>query len=148
MARYTTTVTSPWSPAEAFAYMADMRNFVDWDPGVRRAELVAGDGPGPDAEYLLAVKGFVGGLEMRYRTLDHQPDSRILLRADTRTLASVDEIVVSPVPSGCTVTYDAELTLKGPLGLLDPALGLAFKGIGDRAAAGMRRVLGARRSTR
>ena len=35
------------------------------------------------------------------------------------------------------VTYDAELTLNGPLGLADPLLGIGFKRIGDRAAEGL-----------
>jgi len=39
------------------------------------------------------------------------------------------------------VTYDAILTLRGPLGLFDPLLRLAFGRIGDRAAAGMRKAL-------
>jgi len=39
------------------------------------------------------------------------------------------------------VTYDAELTLNGLLGLADPLLGLSFKRIGDRAAAGLIRAL-------
>jgi hypothetical protein len=40
-----------------------------------------------------------------------------------------------------TVTYDARLTLNGPLALLDPLLGAAFRRIGDRATAGLCRVL-------
>jgi hypothetical protein len=41
------------------------------------------------------------------------------------------------------VTYQAELTLKGPLRALDPLLGLAFKRVGDRAATGLRGALAA-----
>ncbi|CAB4659805.1 unannotated protein [freshwater metagenome] len=39
------------------------------------------------------------------------------------------------------MTYDAELKLNGPLGLADPILRLTFGRIGDRAAAGLIRVL-------
>jgi hypothetical protein len=39
------------------------------------------------------------------------------------------------------VSYEAELTLKGPLRVLDPLLGLAFNRVGDRAAAGLRAKL-------
>ena len=38
------------------------------------------------------------------------------------------------------MTYDADLTLKGPLGL-DPLLKLAFNRIGDRAVDGLRGTL-------
>ena len=34
MARYMTRVRTDMAPSEAFAYMADLRNFAEWDPGV------------------------------------------------------------------------------------------------------------------
>jgi hypothetical protein len=36
MARYVTSVATTLSAAEAFAYMADVTHFVEWDPGVKR----------------------------------------------------------------------------------------------------------------
>lgn len=59
----------------------------------------------------------------------------------TALLTSIDEVTVEPTEHGSRVTYDAELTLVRPLGLFDPLLGVAFKRIGDRGAAGLRRVL-------
>jgi len=47
MARYRTTVRTDRPPSDAFAFMADLRNFEHWDPGVRRATQVDGDGGGP-----------------------------------------------------------------------------------------------------
>ena len=49
MAFYTTTVETALSPAEAFAYMADVTNFATWDPGVKRSVLVQGLGQGVGA---------------------------------------------------------------------------------------------------
>ena len=53
---------------------------------------------------------------------------------------------------GSLVTYDAELTLKGLLGLADPLLAMAFERIGRRAERGLVDALGgqtvARRSDR
>ena len=34
------TVESPWSPEQASSYMADSRNFVERDPGMRSSVLV------------------------------------------------------------------------------------------------------------
>jgi hypothetical protein len=34
MARFTTHIRSPLSADQAFAYMADLTNFAEWDPGV------------------------------------------------------------------------------------------------------------------
>lgn len=47
MARYITTVRTRRSVADAFAYMADLRNFAEWDPGVRKVVQVDGDGADP-----------------------------------------------------------------------------------------------------
>jgi carbon monoxide dehydrogenase subunit G len=57
---------------------------------------------------------------------------------------STDEITVTPADGGSRVTYEADLRLAGPLGrVVDPVLGLVFRRIGDRAAAGLRATLGA-----
>ena len=42
---------------------------------------------------------------------------------------------------GSRVRYDALLAFRGPRRLLEPLMQLLFSRIGDRAAAGMRRVL-------
>ena len=47
-----------------------------------------------------------------------------------------------PAGSGSEMTYEARLTLKGVMRLVDPLFGLAFKRLGDNAAAGLRRELG------
>jgi len=140
MARYVTSVVTPLSAAEAFAYMADVTHFVQWDPGVKRVLRVAGDGDGVGAAYDLTVQAG-GTTVMRYEVKEYEPPRRILLLARTSFLTSVDEVRVEAAGSGSIVTYDAKLTLNGPLTLFDPLLRLAFRRIGDRAAAGLKRVL-------
>lgn len=56
-------------------------------------------------------------------------------------LTSDDTVIVEADGEGSIVTYDAELRLNGLLRFGDIGLRLVFGGIGDRAAAGMRRVL-------
>ena len=56
MATYKTTVRSPMSAHEAFAFMADLRNFAVWDPGVVKVTQVQGDGPGPDTVFDVVVR--------------------------------------------------------------------------------------------
>ena len=43
MARYVTKVRTRRPAVEVFAFMADLRNLVEWDPGVKRAAMVEGD---------------------------------------------------------------------------------------------------------
>ena len=89
----------------------------------------------------------VGTTVMRYEVKEYEPPRRILLVARTSLLTSVDEVRVDAAGSGCVVTYDAKLTLNGALALFDPLLRLAFRRIGDRAAAGLKRVLSGEAAT-
>lgn len=143
MARYLMHVRTPMPPAEAFAYMADLTNFAEWDPGVDRSEQVQGDGPGPDAAFEVAVKAVGRSITLRYDIVSYDAPTTVVAFAESSLLTSRDTITVEPdgsgsgSGSGSVVTYDAVLKLKGLLGLADPLLGLSFQRIGDRAGAGL-----------
>jgi hypothetical protein len=138
MARYTAHVRSPMSPAEAFAYLADLSHFAEWDPGVERSEQVEGDGAGPEAAFDVVVKAPGRTMTLRYDTIAYDEDATTMTAfAENSLLTSEDTISVKPDGEGSIVTYDAVLKLKGLLGVSDPLLGLAFNRIGDRAAAGL-----------
>ena len=139
MARYLVRIRSQKSPTDAFAYMANLENFAEWDPGVTRVEQVEGEGPGPDAAFDVTVKGL--RTPLRYRTTRFDPPTSIVALAESRFLTSLDTITVEADAEGSIVTYDAKLTLNGLLGVADPILGLSFGRIGDRATVGLVRVL-------
>lgn len=141
MARYVTSVRTPMSVDEAFAYMADLRNFANWDPGVSRSVLVAGDAPGPDAAFDVTVKGPGRDMVLRYAIVEWQPTQEFVAKAETSTLVSNDRITVAEVDGATIVTYDAELNLKGVFKIGALGLKLVFNRIGDRAAAGLRTAL-------
>jgi carbon monoxide dehydrogenase subunit G len=137
MARYVTTVRTTRSPADVFAYMADLRHFADWDPGVKQVVQVEGDGGGAGSAFDVTVSGTT----LRYVTTVHRPDEELIAVARSRTLTSTDRVTVRADGDSTLVTYDALLELNGLLRFADPVLRLAFGRIGDRAAAGLRRVL-------
>lgn len=141
MATYITTVRTRRTPDETFGYLADLRNFAEWDPGVRAAEQVRGDGPGPDAEYDVTVDAAGRGLTLRYRTVAFDAPRSITVKATSRMFTSLDRITVVADGEGALATYDAELTLNGPLGIFDRLLAGSFRKIGDRANRGLIRVL-------
>ena len=143
MARYVTTVRSAKTPTEAFAYMADLRNFAEWDPGVKAVRQVEGSGGGPDSVFDVTVAGPVLDLTLRYVTEEHDAPRNLLVVARSSVFTSIDRITVAPDGTGSVVTYDADLRLNGVLRVGDLGLRLMFGVIGDRAAAGLRRVLGA-----
>ena len=145
MARYLVHVRTPMPPAEAFAYMADLTNFAEWDPGVDRVDQVHGQGSGPDAAFDVAVKAFGRSITLRYDTVTYEAPNTVVAFAESSLLTSLDTITVTPDDAGSIVTYDAVLKLKGPFALADPLLGLSFKKIGDRAAAGLETALAGQR---
>lgn len=145
MARYVVHVRTPLDPAAAFSYMADLNNFELWDPGVVDVEQVEGTSPVIGAEYDVTVQAVPKPLTLRYRIITFDPDHVVVARAESTLLTSLDRITVDSDDDGTTVTYDAELTLSGPLALADPLLGIAFQRIGDRAAAGLIEALNGER---
>ncbi len=143
MARYVTKVRTAKTPQEAFAYMADLRNFAEWDPGVKAVKQVEGTGGGPDTVFDVTVASPGRDLTLRYVTKEYDAPRNLLVVARSFVFTSIDWITVEPDGTGSVVTYDADLRLNGVLRVGDLGLRLMFGRIGDRAAAGLRRVLGA-----
>ena len=108
MARYVTTVRSAKTPQEAFAYMADLGNFVEWDPGVKAVRQVEGSGGGPDAVFDVTVVAPVRDLTLRYVTEEYDAPHNLLVVARSMVFTSIDRITVEPDGTGSLVTYDAD----------------------------------------
>ncbi len=144
MAHFVTSVRTQKSPEETFAYMANLENFVEWDPGVSSSVQIAGDGPGPGAAFDVKASG----AELRYVTLEYDEPERVVVEAKTTFFRSYDVIDVSANDDGgCDVTYDATLELNGFLSLADFGLSLVFDKIGDKAANGLVKALDGQKIT-
>ena len=143
MARYVMSVRAEMAPEDAFAYLSDLSNFDEWDPGVSRAEQVEGTEPGEGAVFELDASGTT----LRYVVEMFDPPRAVSAVARSTFITSVDTITVEPDGDapGSVVTYDADLTLNGLLRIGDPFLKLAFGRIGDRAAAGLTEQLDGQR---
>lgn len=129
-----TTIRTPWSAEDAFDYMADCRNFADWDPGVRSSILVAGSEPGVGAAYDVTVTGTT----LRYETREFERPRRTVVEATSKRLHSYDVIEVVANDEGCDVRYDATLEIRGALKVIGgPIMAIVFQRIGRKAAAGM-----------
>lgn len=137
MAHYVTTVSSPWSAEDAFNYIADFRNSQEWDPGVSSSKIVMGTEPMEGTVY--GVKAGVAYL--KYKTLEYQVPKRTVLEAVSNYIRSYDVMTVAETATGCDVTYDATLELRGVAKLFNPGVGLFFDRIGDKAAAGLAEAL-------
>lgn len=143
MARYVASVETLWEREDAFAYLADFANIQDWDPGVAGAQRFSDDPLAVGARFEIRSSFLGREVPLVYETIEIDAPRRVLLRADTPTAVSLDEMTFDLRPGGGTVvTYDADLRLKGPLRFFDLALRLAFRRLGDNARDGLRRKLG------
>ena len=89
------------------------------------------------------ISSFLGReVPLTYETIEIESPRRVLLRAETPTAVSLDELTFDLRPGGGTiVTYDADVRLKGPLRPFDLPLRLAFRRLGDQARDGLRNRL-------
>jgi Polyketide cyclase / dehydrase and lipid transport len=137
-------VPSPRHPADVFEYLARFSNAAHWDPGVSSAEEITPGPPACGSAYRLVVKFLGLSVPLEYRIEEIDPPTRVSLRAENSIIRSTDVIEVAPADGGGSiVTYEATLAPKGVSTLLEPLLGAVFRGIGDRAAAGLRAALAA-----
>ena len=137
MAHYVTRVRTPKSPEDAFDFMADLRNFEKWDPGVSSSEQVDGDGVGQGAKFDVTANA----TDLTYVLVEYDRPSRVVAEANTPRLRSYDIIEVEPDGEGAIVTYDATLELKGVFGLAEPLMKLLFRRIGRQADNGLQKAL-------
>lgn len=144
MARYTATLHADRPVEDVFAYLADFSTTEEWDPGVVRATRNGNGTIGVGTTFDL-VASFLGREnELTYEVVEYEAPHAITLRGENATVVSLDRITTEPDGDGTKITYDADLSLKGPLKLGDPLLKLAFGRVGDRALEGLRATLPAR----
>jgi uncharacterized protein YndB with AHSA1/START domain len=122
------------------AYLTDFTNTTDWDPGSLRTDRVEGDG-GTGTVYR-NVSAFAGRTtELTYVVTELAPGERITLRGENKTVVAHDTMTFSGDAHRTQVTYVATFEFKGVARLLEPALRIPMKRLGDEAETGMREAL-------
>jgi Polyketide cyclase / dehydrase and lipid transport len=141
MARYQATVPSARPPAETFAYLATFSNAAQWDPGVLAGEQLDPGPVGPGTRFRLVVPFLGRRMPLTYQVASYQPGHSVELTATSGLLRATDRIAVTGNADGSAVSYEAEVRLRGPLGVLDPLLRPGFRAVASRAAAGLAQAL-------
>jgi uncharacterized protein YndB with AHSA1/START domain len=141
MARYRATVHADGRPEEVFDYLADFSCVAEWDPGVTRASALSEDPRAVGARFSVVSRFLGREIPLEYRTVELQRPRRLVVRAETASVVSLDTIELRPAEGGTEVTYDAKLSLKGAYRLAALPIRLAFGRIGDRARAGLQEAL-------
>ncbi|MCV7192933.1 SRPBCC family protein [Mycolicibacterium brumae] len=135
------TVQSPASPAETFAFLADFTTTEQWDPGTERTERVSGDG-GVGTVYRNTSRFLGRSTELSYVVREYQPDTRVVLRGENKSVIAHDTMTVTPAAGGgATVRYQARFDLKGLARLAAPLFVPAFARLGNAGADQLQRTL-------
>jgi dehydrogenase/reductase SDR family member 12 len=144
MAHYHATVESRSPATETFGYLATFSNAAEWDPGVLAGEQLD-PGPVKTGSRFRLVVPFLGiRMSLTYQVIRFVPGREVLLNATNGVLQSTDRIVVTGTADGSTVSYEAEVRLRGLLQVLDPALRPGFRAVAERAATGLAHALSGR----
>lgn len=138
MADYEATVPSTWDRERTFDYMADFTHVADWDPSISRAVLVSGRPGEEGATYDITVSMAGRETTIPYTAVQVVRPVRVVLRGETGAVVSTDTITVAP---NGTVTYHAELELKGLRRPADPLAELLLARAGDKARKGLEATL-------
>jgi hypothetical protein len=131
----------------AFDYIADFDHADEWDPNTTDARRLDGGPLGPGARFGLEVRMGGRSVPMEYRITEFERPRRVVLVGEGSGVASIDDIRFERTGDRTVVEYVADIRLGGPLRLVQPLLGGAFRRIGRDAAAGMNREF-ARLATR
>ena len=110
----------PCRPGVAFAFMADLTNFERWDPGVVRAEQVVGVAARARRRVRRHRQGDAQAAAVRHQRV-RRADARGGAGAQPDCSRRWTRSRSSPTGDGSVVTYDARLTLNGPLARRRPA---------------------------
>jgi len=151
MAHYVATIPVPITRSAAFAYLSRFDRAAEWDPGVAEGSMLTPEPVGRGSRFALRAEFLGRTLPLEYEIIDFEPATRVVLRAETPLVRSIDTITFASeaagskaddaTSGGTVVTYDARLEPKGLARVASPLLALAFRRIGDRAAGGLRKRL-------
>ncbi len=137
MALYEAKIKTPKTLEEAFDYIVDLRNLIEWDPGVSVANLTS------DAPVALGSTFYVSanGANIHYEIETYERPNSFSFCGQTRFFLSEDKISFEEVGEDNIVTYFARLDLNGPANIFDKLLAKKFKGICDTGGTGLAKAL-------
>ena len=122
---------------EAFQFIGDFSNIVDWDPGITASEKIGSDPVNVGTEFAV-VSNFAGrALPLTYVVESWNPPDQVVLFTTTSRFDGRDTISFRDVAGGTEVDYVAEFTFKGVMRLAEPFLKRSFDKIGRKAMDGI-----------
>ncbi len=123
---------------EAFAYVADLSNSAEWDPGIAVARKLG------EREYELIAEWRGKRIPFHYRVTELDEGGRVVAVGEGEKARSVDTIQFERAGTGTRITWQAQISLKGPRRPFGLLMWPLFKRMGAKALAGLKATLDAR----
>jgi carbon monoxide dehydrogenase subunit G len=144
MARIVEHFSVPVPPSTAFGYVADFTNTRDWDPMIDAARRVDSGPLGIGSSFEVALRFGSRTVPLVYTITVFEPDAHVVLETEGSWYRGRDDVRIRPAGEGSEVQWDATFTLRGPLRLIDPLMGVGFRRTAAKAVDGLRSALGGR----
>jgi carbon monoxide dehydrogenase subunit G len=117
-------------------YLKDFARAEEWDPGTRTCRRVD-DGPVAVGARWLNVSEFKGKeTELTYQLARMEPGHLVFV-GKNKTATSTDDLTLTAVPEGTSITYRATIVFHGLAKLADPFLKREFERLGDAVVDSM-----------
>jgi carbon monoxide dehydrogenase subunit G len=121
----------------AFDYLSRFSTTAEWDPGVVRSRDLTPGPVGLGSAFAVTASFLGREVPLRYEIVAFDPPGLVAVRAENGTVRSSDTMTFFADGDRTLVVYDAELDLRGAARVFTPLIAVAFRRIGDRAAAGL-----------
>jgi hypothetical protein len=133
MAKYKATVNTALDADKSFGLMADFANAEHWDPATKESKQLDDAPIGVGSTFKLTME--IAGREndIVYEIVEFEAPHKVVLRGENSGSVSVDTITVADTADGSSVTYDADVSMKGAFKVIGPFFGPVFKKMGDQA---------------
>jgi len=117
------------SPAEVFAYVADLRNEPQWHVDVVLVPPDTDPVPVVGKSYSVKFAPFLGRTDGTFTAEEVTAGSRIVHPADLAGIRPRITYLVEPVDGGSRFTRSVDLQLTGALRLMAPVMALMVPGV-------------------
>ncbi|MFY9915922.1 MAG: SRPBCC family protein [Nocardioidaceae bacterium] len=126
--------------SSVYAYLSDFTTSEEWDAGTVRTTRVSGDGS-VGTTYANTSRFFGRESDLTYVITALEPETKIALRGENKTVVANDTIVLSGDEHHTQVVYTAQFEFQGFVKYLEPLLTLPMKRFGDDAQASLQQAL-------
>jgi carbon monoxide dehydrogenase subunit G len=122
---------------QVVAYLSDLANAEQWDPGTQTCRRVGRDGPVQVGTTWHNVSKVLGReTELQY-TLEVLEPGHITFVGRNDTATSTDDITVTAHPDGAEIVYEATIDLHGLAKLGAPVIKVEFERLGNKTVKGI-----------